>query len=175
MEANLTPVQARPFRVGVFATVEQADKAVDELLKAGFSTKQITVVCSDAVKERHFSQLRHEEPAGTYTPAAAVAGGAIGAVLGGLASVVAIVGTGGIGVILAGPLFAGAGAIVGGLVGAMTTRGVERELANYYDQAVVQGKILIAVEDHSGNPQQLIVAERALAQVGAEPVPLPEG
>ena len=57
--------------------------------------------------------------------------------------------TGGLGLLVFGPMFlssACAGALVGGLVGAMTTRGIEKEIANYYDQAVVQGKILVAAE-----------------------------
>lgn len=175
MESNLTPVE-RPFRVGIFPTVEGADKAVKALLAAGFTTEQITVICSDPVKERHFQQYEHEEPAGTFTPLAAATGSAIGAIVGGVASVAAMAATGGIGIFVAGPLFAGTGAIVGGLVGAMSTRGVEKEIANYYDQAVVAGKLLVAAEVHERNPgQKLAAAERALREAGSEPLPLPEG
>ena len=176
MESNLTRSEPRPFRVGVFATVEQADRAVEGLLKAGFTKDHITVVCSDKTKEAHFSEYEHEKPAGTNTPLAAATGSAIGALLGGLASVATIAATGGLGIIVAGPLFAGTGAIVGGLVGAMTTRGVERELANYYDQAVTRGKILVAAEDHSPNhARRLADAERILQEAGAEPISLREG
>jgi hypothetical protein len=58
----------------------------------------------------------------------------------------------------------------------MMTRGVEKEAADYYDQAVVAGKILIAVEHHG--PQSAIrlqQAEHILHAAGAEPVALPEG
>ena len=69
-----------------------------------------------------------------------------------------------------------AGGVVGGLAGAMMTRGVEKELANYYDQAVQDGKMLVAAEakdreDTAG----LAKASQILADAGAEPVPLREG
>ena len=166
----------RPIRVGVFLTIRAADCAVENLLKAGFSTEQISVICSDRTKEEHFHAFEHEEPAGTYTPAAVAVGGAVGAALGGLTILAGAVTTAGLGLLAAGGIAAWAGGIVGGLVGAMMTRGVERELANYYDQAVSQGKILVAVEDHSeAQRQRLARAERILAECGAEPVSLPEG
>jgi hypothetical protein len=166
----------RPIRVGVFSTMRGADCAVDNLLKAGFTSDQITVVCSDHAKEAHFRRFEHEEPAGSHTPAAVAVGGAIGAALGGLTMIAGAVTTGGLSLLAAGGLAAWTGGVVGGLVGAMMTRGVERELANYYDQAVTAGKILVAAEDHSeAQRQNLARAEQILAECGAEPVALPEG
>ena len=166
----------RPIRVGVFSTIRAADCAVDNLLKAGFTTDQITVICSDRAKEVHYHQFEHEEPAGSYTPAAVAVGGAIGAALGGLTMLAGAVTTAGLGLLAAGGIAAWTGGIVGGLVGAMMTRGVEHELANYYDQAVTAGKILVAAEDHSeAQRQNLAHAERILAACGAEPVALREG
>ena len=175
MESNLTSTE-KPFRVGIFPTVDGADRAVDGLLKAGFTKDHITVVCSDEVTERHFHQFEHREPAGTHTPMAAATGSAIGALLGGLATVATVTATGGMGIVIAGPLFLGTGAVVGGLIGAMTTRGVENELANYYDQAVTRGKILVAAEAHgSGAADTLARAESILHEAGAEPIRLSEG
>src|ERR1051325_9413333 len=103
MESNLTATET-PFRVGIFPTIEGADRAVAGLLAAGFDKHHISVVCSDKVIEQHFREYEHEEPAGTFTPAAALAGGAIGALLGGLATVATVTASGGIGVAIAGPL-----------------------------------------------------------------------
>jgi hypothetical protein len=64
--------------------------------------------------------------------------------------------------------------VLGGFLGAMATRGVEKEAANFYDQAVSQGKLLVAVEEHEQLPS-LALAEHVLAESGAEPLPLPEG
>ncbi|MEX2142655.1 MAG: general stress protein [Pirellulales bacterium] len=173
------PTIERPLRVGVFGTVAEADRAVENLIGAGFTKDDITVVCSDAAVERHFQEFQKQEPAGTFTPAAAASGGAIGAVLGGLAAVAGGVATGGIGLVATAGIAAWAGGIFGGLVGAMMSRGVEKELANYYQQAVIDGDILVAVEvdeDSSATPRRdLACASQALAEAGAKPLKLREG
>ena len=57
----------------------------------------------------------------------------------------------------------------------MMTRGVEKELADYYDQAVVRGKILVAAEDRNpAGRARLAEAARVLEEAGAEPLPLRE-
>ena len=76
----------------------------------------------------------------------------------------------------AGPITAWAGGVAGGLVGAMMTRGVEKEIANFYQQAVVDGQILVAADDNRpDNERSLARAARVLAESGAKPLPLPEG
>jgi hypothetical protein len=165
----------QPIRVGIFATVPAAERAVDALLSSGFSPEQITVVCSDPQKERNFEQFHHQDPAGTTTPAKAVAGGAIGAALGGL-TILAGAATGGAALLAAGGAVAWTGGVLGGLIGAMMSRGVERELANYYDQEVQRGNLLVAVEDHGDDSKnRLREAEQILADAGAAPMPLREG
>jgi hypothetical protein len=168
--------------VGVFSNVEEARSAVRRLLESGFSQEQVTVVCSDETKERYFREFEHQHPAGTYTPTAAITGGTIGALLGGLTVVGAAIGTGSLALWAAGPITAWAGGVAGGLVGAMMTRGVEKELANYYQQAVLDGQILVAAEvnsNHENQPQRgeptLHDAARILAESGAQPLTLPEG
>jgi hypothetical protein len=166
-------------RVGVFGAVAEADRAVENLLAAGFTKDEITVVCSDQAVERHFHDFQKQEPAGTFTPATAAGGGAIGAVLGGLAAVAGGVATGGIGLVATAGIAAWAGGVFGGLVGAMMSRGVEKELANYYQQAVIDGDILVAVEvdeDSSTTPRRdLARASQILADAGAKPLKLREG
>jgi hypothetical protein len=166
----------RPLRVGIFRTIEGAESAVAELLNVGFSKDQISVMCSDQTKEKYFRAFDHQPVAGTTAPTTAVAGGVIGATLGGLGVVAAALATGGIALWAAGPISAWAGGVYGGLVGAMTSRGVEKELANYYQQAILDGKILVAAEDKGPNQRQMLAkAALALAMAGAEPMPLGEG
>jgi hypothetical protein len=166
---------------GVFATVDSARQAVQELLAAGFDREQITVVCSDTTKERYFREFEHQDPAGTHTPKATIAGGTLGAIVGGLTVIVAAAGTGSLALWAAGPITAWAGGVAGGLIGAMMTRGVEKELANYYQQAVMEGQILVAAEaggnNDAGAPRHpsLETAARILADAGARPLELPEG
>jgi hypothetical protein len=172
------PVE-KPFRVGVFDTVEQADRAVHRLLDAGFTKDQLAIICSDKHKERLFRKehLHTPEPSGSvYTPEAIPAGAAVGATIGGIALVATAVATGGVGLLAAGTVLVGGGALAGGFVGAMMTRAREREISLYYAQAVEFGKVLVAVEVHGpGSEARLAEAERILAEAGTEPVPLVEG
>ncbi|MBA4015812.1 MAG: hypothetical protein C0483_01350 [Pirellula sp.] len=167
----------RPLRAGVFADVAAADHVVSELVAAGFAPEEITVVCSEKSVTDHFRQFGHENPAGTFAPAAAAAGSVIGATLGGLAAIIGGVTTGGVGFLAAGGVALWSGGIVGGLIGAMLTRGVEPELANFYDQAVTQGKILVAVHTMEGTADlgRLNLADRIIREAGAESLPLPQG
>ncbi len=161
---------------GVFSNIEDATRAIHDLLGAGFTKEQITVICSDQTKELYFKEFEHQEPAGTFTPTAAVVGGTIGATIGGLSVIAAAVATGGAALWAAGPITAWAGGVAGGLVGAMMTRGVEKELANYYQQAVVEGQILVAAEDEGPDHEaRLANAASILAAAGAKPLALPEG
>lgn len=170
----------RPIEASVFADFDSADQAVADLLKAGFSKEQITVICSNEAVMRHFSEFEHQQAAGSNAPAAIAVGGTIGAVLGGLTTVIGAAATGGLALVATAGAAAWAGGVVGGLVGAMMTRGVEKELADYYDQAVARGRILVACEaEHDAPPasqrEQLALAARLLEAAGAEPVPLREG
>ncbi len=93
--------------------------------------------------------------------------------LGGLTAVAGFATTGGIGLLAAGGVAAWSGAVAGGLIGAMLTRGVERELADFYDQEVTRGKILVAVEEarnHVSPP--LDVTDEIFQHAGAVPMQL---
>jgi hypothetical protein len=166
----------RPLRAAVFDTVPDADVAVAALLADGFTAEQITVMCSAEGVQQHYARFEHQDPAGTFTPRATMTGGAIGAALGGLAAVAGAITTGGVSLLVAGGLALWTGGVLGGLVGAMMTRGVEKELADFYDQALTQGKILVAVEVN--DPAQLTRLNRAaeiLARHGERPLSLREG
>ena len=133
-------------------------------------------MCSDENKERYFREFEHQDPAGSHTPAAAATGGALGATLGGIAAGAVGAATGGLPLIVAGGIGLMAGAVWGGFLGAMMTRGLEKEAADYYDQAVQAGKLLVTVEQQSPDQRPTLAeAEAQLAAAGAEPLPLTEG
>lgn len=166
----------KPIRVGIFSSIDEADHAVAGLLDAGFTAEEITVVCSDRAIEDRYVRFEHQSPAGSHTVAGVTIGGAIGAALGGLTTIAGLATSGGVGLLVAGAFGTWMGGVVGGFIGAMTTRGVEKELANFYDQEVTRGKILVAAEDHTeAQRQRLAVATRILADAGAEPMALAEG
>lgn len=175
---NSGTLTQHPLRVGIFDSVVDADVAVRELLAAGFTNDQITVICSEESIRRHFHEFEHQDPAGMHTPTAAITGGACGATIGGLAAIAlaSSVSLGGVALIAIGGLALWCGGVLGGLVGAMMTRGVEKELANFYDQAVEQGRILVAAEEL--DPTRRSHLDRAgeiFARHGIVPIPLDEG
>jgi len=163
-------------RAGIFSSLTAADAAVQRLLAAGFTTQEITVVCSDEAREKHFRQFEHQDPAGAKAPSTVIAGTTLGAALGGLAGIAVGAATGGVPLLLAGAAGISGGSAMGGFLGAMLTRGGEKELANFYDQAVRSGTILVGVEIHGPQAEKrLDLAAKIIAESGSEPVPLPEG
>lgn len=153
-----------PIRVGVFDSMEETEAVVRELREAGFTAKEISVVCSDESKAERFSEYVHEKPAGAYTNAALTGAGAAGLGLGAAALLTAMVTSAGTAVFVVGA-FAGLAA-VGTFAAMMVTRGAEKELADYYDQAVMHGKLLVAVETR--NPQRQHLADQILARHNPE-------
>jgi phosphoheptose isomerase len=88
----------------------------------------------------------------------------------------AAIATGSVVLWVAGPAAATALGVAGGLVGALSTRGLEKEIANYYQQAVLEGLILVAIEAQGEDREQrLSQAADIFAAAGAKPIRLPEG
>ena len=169
----------RPIRAAIFTEIANTDKAVKRLLDSRFTNAEITVVCSDDTKERYFREYEHQDQAGRNVPVAAGIGGAVGMTLFGLTAVAAGLVTGGAAFVVAGGTGMWTGTVVGGLVGAMMTRGFEQEIADFYDQAVVTGDILVAVEpsgdNAEANNERLLTAESIFREAGAKPLPLSKG
>jgi hypothetical protein len=160
--------------VGVFDHIPQADRAVQELVDAGIPKERITVICPSCTHEK-YQDFHKTEPAGSHAGASAAAGGAVGALLGGLVAVAGVVASGGTALLVAGPLLAGSGggALFGGFVGAMMSRGMDREVADFYDQALEKNQVLVAVELSADvTEEQLTAADRIFAAVGTENVTL---
>jgi hypothetical protein len=169
-------ISKMPIRVGVYDSVDAADRAVNGLLIKGFTEDEVTVFCSGEKQQRHFERF---EPPATTGPAigSAIMGSALGSALGGLTAIAGLMTIAGIPVLVAGGM-AGmlTGGVVGGLGGAMMKRGFEKESADFFDQAVADGNILVAVElAEPVDRRRLDEAAEILAEAGADPVPLREG
>ena len=123
---NSTPKLEQSVRAGIFATVEEADRAVERLLASGFTEAQITVICSDETKESHFLRFEHQDQAGAHTSSAVAAGVSIGAAVGGLTGMAVGAASGTVPLAIAGAAGLSAGSALGGFVGAMLTRGTEK-------------------------------------------------
>jgi len=161
-------------RLGIFSSVEQTQTAVTNLRSAGFAREQISVICSDESKERHFEEFDHQHgPSGEFS--AAEFGSTIGSTLGGMVVVATAFASGGVPLLASEGSAAWTGGLAGGFIGSLVGRGVQDELARFYDQAVTQGKLLVAVEDRSDDYQdRLAQAARILADAGAEADAIPQ-
>lgn len=141
-----------PIRIGVFDSVEEVQAVVAELRAAGFNSQEISVLCSDESKAAYFPQYQHEAPAGSHNDEALNLAGLFGAGLGTAVLLATLVTSAGTAIFAVGAL---AGVTAAGTFAAlMMTRGAEKELADYYDQAVVHGKLLVAAESEDPNRQQ---------------------
>jgi hypothetical protein len=157
---------------GIYPSVEQAERAVDALVQAGFSNNDISVLLPDTQSSKDFAHEKHTKaPEGTTTGAAA--GGAIGGTLGLLAGIgaLAIPGLGPF--IAAGPIMGalagvGAGGAVGGLVGALVGMGIPEFEAKRYEGRVKEGGVLLSV--HCDTAEEITRAKDFVKRTGAEDI-----
>lgn len=165
----MQPSSKFPIRLTVCDTAASAHRLVNELQQAGFTAKEISVVCSQESCEREFAEFVHEHPAGSQTSDALNSAG-MGALGLGTAAALAAIFTAGGAAIMAVGAFAGV-ALTGTFASMMMTRGAEKELADYYDQALTHGKILVAVETQDEARQR--VADEILSREGTPPTAIP--
>lgn len=136
--------------VGVFASNEQADKAVDALFNAGFTSSQIGMVSrqSEAVVRPVSRTSDEAENASTGAATGAIAGAGIGALVGWgvLTGAIPVIGpalfAGTLGVLASN---AAGGAAVAGVVGALTGWGVSEEHAKHYETEIAAGRVVVTV------------------------------
>jgi hypothetical protein len=157
---------------GLFKTKLAAEAAVDALIKHGYTRDDISVLMSDATKNKEFAIETR-----THAVDGAGIGGAVGGTVGAVLAAIAAVGTSialpGIGLIIAGPIAAalagaGAGGFTGGVIGALVGAGIPEHRARVYDAGLRSGGILIGVEAKSNEDADTI--EKLLADLGAEHV-----
>jgi hypothetical protein len=144
---------------GFFRDKAAAERAVDELLKAGYGVDDISIMMSEDTRLRTFTaEKSNMAPEGAA--AGGAIGGALGAILAGLTatgSIAAIVATGGAATpLVAGPLAAalaglGAGALGGGIIGALVGLGFPEVRAKEYEQKLRDGAIMISVRASAGD------------------------
>jgi hypothetical protein len=147
-------VEQRSIVVGVFAEQERAERAVRELLAAGFPQERIGFLTRDSEANNGLGAI-----VGGYTGAAA--GGLLGGLLGTAISAVIpgvgpIVGAGLVGMMLA-------GAYVGGIAGVLIGLGVPEGDARRYHQEVEAGRSLVTVRADGRYSEALAI----LAAAGA--------
>jgi hypothetical protein len=157
---------------GIYTTTFEAERAVDHLVKAGFTHADISVLLPDDDETRSFAHEKHTKaPEGTAT--GATAGGLVGGTIGLLAGIGALA-IPGIGPLLAaGPLIAalaglGAGGALGGIVGALVGLGIPEYEAKRYEGRVRDGGILLSV--HCDTEPEMAAAKDALHATAAQDI-----
>lgn len=134
--------------VGVFHNRSDAERAVDELHRAGFREDQIGYAARGDEVIEGGTTIGEGSHAGSNAAGGALTGGVIGGILGALATGLIP----GIGPVIAGGLLAGViggaavGVVAGGLIGALTGMGVPEDEARYYDTEFQGGGTLVTVK-----------------------------
>src|SRR6202140_660018 len=157
---------------GIYRNSADAERAVDALVRAGFSNQDISVLLPDRQSSKKFSHEKNTKaPEGTTT--GVVSGGAIGGTLGLLAGIgaLAIPGLGPF--IAAGPIMgalagAGGGGAIGSLVGALVGMGIPEYEAKRYEGRVKDGGVLLSV--HCETSEEIDRAKEVFEQTGAEDI-----
>jgi hypothetical protein len=157
---------------GIYKTVGDAERAVNNLMSTGFTSDDISVLMPDSKSTREFAHEKNTKaPEGTAT--GATAGGVIGGTLGLLAGIgtLAIPGVGPL--IAAGPIMAalaglGVGGAVGGLIGAMVGMGIPEYEAKRYEGWVKEGGVLLSV--HCDTSDEIKRAKDILKSTGAQDI-----
>src|SRR5271163_3128471 len=157
---------------GIYKSTEQAERAVDQIMAAGFSNNDISVLLPDIRSSKVFAHEKNTKaPEGTT--AGVTTGGALGGTLGFLAGIgaLAIPGVGPF--IAAGPIVGalaglGAGAAVGGLIGALVGMGIPEYEAKRYEGRVKAGGVLLSV--HCDTSNEISRAKDLLKATGAEDI-----
>jgi hypothetical protein len=157
---------------GIYASAAHAERAVDDLIAAGFSSGDVSVLLPDERSTRDFAHEKETKaPEGTTT--GVTAGGVIGGTLGVLAGIgaLAIPGLGPF--IAAGPIMGGlaglgVGGAVGGLVGALVGMGIPEYEAKRYEGRVKSGGVLLSV--HCDTSDEIDRAEKILKATDAEDI-----
>jgi hypothetical protein len=153
---------------GLYHSRSSAELATEELMKAGFSPEDISVLMSETTQGREFAIRKS-----TKAPEGAATGATIGGVLGAIAAGLAAVGTlaiPGVNLVAAGPIVAaltglGAGAATGGITGALVGLGLPEHEAKFYHKELEGGGILVGVYVHD---DRVKLAREILEATGAE-------
>jgi hypothetical protein len=157
---------------GLFKSKVAAEAAVDAVMKRGFTRDDISVLMSDATRNKEFALQTRTHAADGLGIGSAV-GGTIGAVLAAIAAVGTTLFLPGINLVIAGPIAAalagaGAGGATGGLIGALIGAGIPEYRAKVYEAGIRGGGILIGVEARSDD--EVDGLEELLDELGAEHV-----
>lgn len=133
---------------GLFDNEVVAAKAINQLETAGFGPDDVSIVASENIDRDAFAISSSSKlPEGAAIGAGT--GVAVGALVAGLTAVGAVA-TGGVGLLVAGPIVAafagaGAGAAAGGLLGGAIGAAIPEHEIKHVEEAISKGSVLVGV------------------------------
>ena len=139
---------------GLFNDRESTERAYSSLTNRGYSKDDVNLLMSDETRDRHFGDGTADTELGSKALEGAGTGSAIGGTLGAIIGGIAAIGTSivlpGLGLVVAGPIFAalagaGAGGLTGGLIGALVGSGIPEEHAAEYESGIKNGGVYMGV------------------------------
>ncbi len=151
---------------GAFAEPKDADEALRELERAGYTAEELSIIS-------HNDMLTSADyKTGEGTSKAIGAGAIIGGLAGLVGAVIAFPAVAGL--VVGGPIAAAlgvtgaaAGAATGSLIGALTAMGLSRETATTYNEIVSEGGMIVGVSNEDGAIDEV---RRIMENHGAEEV-----
>jgi hypothetical protein len=169
MVSQTSDVIERPCRVGFFATKAKAERAVRDLMAAGFTNNELAIICPTEAHHPLSLNVPRAEPPCSHGAEALAEGGAIGAAIGGIALAATAILTGGTALLPAIPVALGGGAIAGGFSNIIMSDGYGKGVGEFYLDALHKGKIAVGVEvEDQDSAARLAEADRILARAGAD-------
>ncbi len=164
--------------VGVFSSRQDAEHALNELNRSGFSMDRVSIIAQDASRQDDIAGVGVSDQVGNKADEGAAAGAITGGTLGGITGLLVGLGSlaipgvgpilvaGEIATVLGTTLAGGAiGAAAGGLVGALVGLGIPEERARVYNDRVERGDYLVIV---NGSDEEIARAEAILHNRGIE-------
>ena len=156
---STTPSPDRKMVTGLFQDRASAERGYHSLMECGHDKADISLVMSDATRERSFAaDSQPKTELSSKAGEAGQLGGPVGATIGTMIPALVAVGTflalPGLGLIVAGPVaaaIAGAGAagLAAGVIGALADWGIPKDRIQQYDSGIQDGGILMAVKTRS--------------------------
>lgn len=131
---------------GIFKNSQDAANAITRLLQGGVHRDDISVVASEKANMEAFG-IETQSKASQGAVLGGGIGGTLGALVAGFTAVGAIA-TGGVGILVAGPIVAalagaGAGAAAGGIIGGLIGYGIPEHQVKFFQDAIDKGSVLV--------------------------------
>lgn len=164
--------------VGVFSSRQEAEYALNELNRSGFSMNKVSIIARDGNRQDDIAGVDVSSGVGNKADEGAASGAITGGALGGITGL--LVGLGSLAIPGVGPvLLAGEvastiattvagtaiGAAAGGLLGALVGLGIPEERARAYNDRVSRGDYLVIVD---GTDEEIARAENILSGRGIQ-------